>query len=229
MTQLFTIFGFVALLASPTFAAPQSGELEAKLESAIAERFGLPAEAKIEVYGVRIGNQSSYEKAAAIKSLQIAGSGRLGSILTAKAILDGGDSNRVIWVRFRTSVEAPVVLTRRALERGSKIKASDVVLATRSITKNRPYYNVEDAIGRATRSPLNRGEILHIRNTKSSATMKRGEQVRVLIRRGAVSIRTTGEALEKGAIGDRIRVRIAPTGKTIAALVKAEGLVEVTL
>ncbi len=142
-------------------------------------------------------------------------------------IVTGDEQSSIVWVRFRTVVKVPVVTVNRPLERNRKIGAEDVVLTSRVLTAGPAYFNLVDVIGRTTKSNMQRGDLLHARNTKASSIAKRGDRVGVVVRRGGVAIQTSGELLTSGGVGDRIRVRISSTGKTVAALVKSEELVEV--
>jgi flagella basal body P-ring formation protein FlgA len=222
-----TIAALASLFATSAFAAPEAGQLSKSLSRVVSERFELPASATVRLIDVRIGNRTSYDASSSIEAVELTARARLNGILAAKVVVSGKETSSLVWVRFRTIVQVPVVTVTRDLDRNHKIAPEDLALSKRTITSNRPYYNVKDAVGRATKSALLRGELLHVRNTKSSATVKRGDRVGVLIRRGVVAIQTSGELLTSGSVGDSIRVRISSTGKTVAALVKGEGIVEV--
>jgi flagella basal body P-ring formation protein FlgA len=222
-----TIAALSSLFATSALAAPEAGQLSRSLSRAVSERFELPASATVRLVDVRIGNRQSYDVASTIEAVELTGRARLNGVLAAKVVVSGEETSAIVWVRFRTIVQVPVVTVTRDLERNHKLGREDLALTTRTITSNRPYYRLKDVMGRATKSALLRGVLLHVRNTKSSAAVKRGDRVGVLIRRGVVAIQTSGELLTSGGIGDRIRVRISSTGKTVSALVKGEGIVEV--
>lgn len=228
MIRFFTIAALVALSATQAFAISDTENLKAELKEALTERLSLPSEAIVEVHGVRVGNSASFEQAEAIVRVELVGGVRVNSLMAAKVVLGGVQGAPVVWVRFRANVESPVVVTRHPMLRGSKISKADVRRVMRTMTRVRGYSNISDVIGRAVKSNIGPGEPLHLRNTKSSATLKRGDLVSVMIRMGGVELQTTGESLQRGSIGDRIRVRITTTGKTTSALVKSTRLVEVT-
>ena len=227
MIRSFTITAFLSLFATSAFAAPEAGELTRELTHAVSERFELPSEATIRLVNVRIGNRPSYDAAEVIDAVELAGRARLNSVIAAKVVVTGSDQSSILWVRFRTVVKVPVATVKHALERNHKIGIDDVVMTNRVLTNGNAYFRTKSVIGRITKSTMERGDLFHVRNTKSAAIAKRGDRVGVLVRRGSVAIQTSGELLTGGGIGDRIRVRISTTGKTVAALVKSEQLVEV--
>ena len=227
MIRSLTIAACATLFATSALAAPKSSDLTKALSTAVSERFELPSDATIRLVDVRVGNRQSYDMADVIDAVELAGRARLNSVLAAKVIVTGAQESSIVWVRFRTVVKVPVATVKHALERNHKIGADDVAMTPRVLTNGHAYFRMADVLGRTTKSTMDRGDLLHVRNTKSAAVAKRGDRVGVLVRRGSVAIQTSGELLTGGGVGDRIRVRISTTGKTVAALVKSEELVEV--
>jgi len=223
----FTIAALASLFATSAFAAPPAGELANELSRTVSERFELPEGATIRLVDMRIGNRQSYDAATIIDAVELTGRVRLNSVMAAKVVVTGAEKSSILWVRFRTVVKVPVATVNRPLERNHKIDVQDVELTSRVLTGSHAYFRLTDVIGRTTKSSMQRGDLLHARNTKSASVAKRGDRVGVVVRRGSVAIQTSGELLTSGGVGDRIRVRISTTGKTVAALVKSEELVEV--
>jgi len=222
-----TIAALASLFATSALAAPEASELTKALSQTVSERFELPADATVRLVDVRIGNRQSFDAAETIDVVELAGRARINGVLAAKVIVTGAEQSSIVWVRFRTVVKVPVATVKHALERNHTITVDDVAMTSRVLTNGHAYFRASDVIGRTTKSTMDRGDLFHARNTKSAAIAKRGDRVGVLVRRGSVAIQTSGELLTSGGIGDRIRVRISPTGKTVAALVKSEELVEV--
>lgn len=61
--------------------------------------------------------------------------------------------------------------------------------------------------------------------TPATALVTRGDQVQLLVRRGAVMVTATGVALDSGGQGDRVRIRIGSNRSPIAGFVMRDGRV----
>ena len=227
MIRFFAIALLGMLIATTAHAAPAESELTEALSAGVSEHFKLPSSASIQLLDVHVGNRPRYESADGIESVVLAGRARMNGILAAKVVLREGNKNNIIWVRFRLLVTAYVVTAKHALSRNQRIGAADITLAKQVLKHGQVSFEPADILGRFVRASTQPGAILNLRNTKNVATARRGDRVGVLIRRGGVAIQTSGELVTSGDVGDRIRVKITPTGKTVPALVRSEELVEV--
>lgn len=86
---------------------------------------------------------------------------------------------------------------------------------------------LEEAIGLAARSTIYKGRPIRADQVGPPIVVRRNTFVAVEFRRGALSLRTEGRALDEGGVGDRIRVMNVDSKRTIIGVIVAPGQVEV--
>lgn len=99
----------------------------------------------------------------------------------------------------------------------------------RELALRLPYREVATALpGQARLSRgLRAGEALTTADMVALRAVNRGDMVAAQMRRGAVTVRTQGEALQDGQTGQRVLVRLSAAAAPVLAQVLEPGLVEV--
>jgi flagella basal body P-ring formation protein FlgA len=218
----------LVILATDASAADhKTTVLQQRLAAAIKMRRQLPANAKVSLMNLRIGNARTWEQATAVHDVVLPQRTRATGIIAAKVQVTTAQGIQLIWVRCRANIRANVVVTRRPLNRKHVIQRGDVHLVRRFVGSQTYFYHIGDVLGKSVRSTLVQGIAITSRGVQPVIAVKRGDHVKVTIRRGTVRIRTSGEALTKGRVGDRIRVRINATGKMVQGRVSGSLMVEV--
>ncbi|GHV45721.1 hypothetical protein FACS1894204_05630 [Synergistales bacterium] len=132
-------------------------------------------------------------------------------------------SARMIWT------ESALVMTR-SVKRGEILSASDVTVRQLRVNKAGAYISrPEDVVGRALRRNLSQGEAIQKDLLITSAAVTKGKSVTIVAQNGGLVVRTKGEALESGAVGEVIRVRNVSSKTIIRATVTAADTVEVKM
>lgn len=133
-------------------------------------------------------------------------------------------------VFMKATVARPVTLYtwRRTLAKGSRVTpgdlqahASDTLHASRNALIDPAY-----AQGAVLRRKVLAGETVQRSVLKRVPEVRRGQQVKVIYRSGAVEISATAIAMTDGAVGDHLRVRNQRSNKLVEAVVVAAGKVE---
>lgn len=128
---------------------------------------------------------------------------------------------------LRAVLSAEVLVATRQLSSGRALGADDVELQRRDLAQaSDALARLEDLQGQALRSSLRPGQIVQKRQLQPAVLIQRGERVRIVARHEGVEVQAGGEALEPGALGERIRVRNSASGRVIAARVLEAGVVE---
>ncbi len=132
-----------------------------------------------------------------------------------------------LFVAADVSVHVPVLVTRRAMNRGERLVASDVQLQRRDISRIRgeSLRRTPASDSYATTRNLPAGTVLTQSMLRALPAVARGDIVQLRARIGQAAITTTAEALENGARGEQIRVKNASSGRTVRAWVLAAGVV----
>ncbi len=141
-----------------------------------------------------------------------------------------GDGGWSLSVRTRVQVMVPAVVARRAVQAGQVIEAADVQSGEADLAgMQRPALREESqAIGKVTRVGLAAGQPIGAEHLKLPLVVRRGATLDVVATVGQVSVATAGTALQDGAVGDLIRVKV-PGGRTVQGVVTADGRVAVQM
>ncbi len=132
-----------------------------------------------------------------------------------------------IYVQARIAVFRPVAVAAHGLLRGERLRAADLRLERRDVSRLRGGY-LEDAerfIGYRIRYNVNAGSVLQPRQFEAPRLVRRGERVSLLARRGGVQVRMAGEALTDGALGATVRVRNLSSRRIVQGEVIGKGRV----
>jgi flagella basal body P-ring formation protein FlgA len=145
-----------------------------------------------------------------------------------EVLLDGQQCKRVT-VPIRVRAYATVAVAAADIARNDVI-SEEMVTMTRvdlSASSGEVILDQGRAIGkRATRS-IRAGQPITAAMIEEPPALARGDTVTVVSRSGAVTARSTGEALKEGRVGDTIPVRVAEAKKELQAVVIDANTVEV--
>ncbi|MCC7462545.1 MAG: flagellar basal body P-ring formation protein FlgA [Gammaproteobacteria bacterium] len=136
-----------------------------------------------------------------------------------------------LYLVVRVESEVPVLVARCALPRGAVPAAGDFVSEMRRVPGLASHYIGDPAAlaGRRMRRPIGAGEALTVDALAIAPLVRRGEQVALVARSGAVEIRVAAVALADGRPEERIRVQNTDSQRVLEGVVRGPGLVEVPL
>lgn len=140
-----------------------------------------------------------------------------------------GDKPWALYVPVTVARYAEVVVASRALARGAPIAAADLSLERRRIDARHADYLVDPALaaGQLASRPIGHGQVLTRSLLERPRLVRRGDHV--VLRSGArgIQVQVKGEALEDGALGERISVLNLRSERVIEGTVEATGSVVV--
>ena len=84
-----------------------------------------------------------------------------------------------------------------------------------------------DVIGLETRVAVYQGQPIFQKNLGPAAVVERNQAVQLAFQSGALTILSDGRALERGGVGDRIRIINIASRSTITGVIAADGSVHV--
>lgn len=130
-----------------------------------------------------------------------------------------------IYIPVDIVVYRPVVVARRAFERGETVGPNDVELAERAVTggAGMPIGRLEDAIGQVARRSIGINATVTGSALDRPLWAHRGDRVSITARAGGIAVQTVGEALSDGRAGDRIRVRNVRSKQVLDVVLTAPG------
>ncbi|MGB5247053.1 MAG: flagellar basal body P-ring formation chaperone FlgA [Woeseia sp.] len=134
-----------------------------------------------------------------------------------------------VYVPVNLIDERDVVVLRRALPRGHELTADDLQVEQRDVSRLTGGYatDLTAVVGQRLKQSLQGGSIVTTAATVSKVLVRRGQSVTLRAQNDAIHIRVAGKALMDGALGQRIRVKNAASGRIVEGLVRSAELVEV--
>ncbi len=122
-------------------------------------------------------------------------------------------------------VFADTVVSARTLRPNQIITEMDVTVAAGDLTTG--FSRLSDVIGQEARVALYAGRPILMGDIGPPAVIARNQIVGLKYRANGINISTEGRALERGAIGDRIRVMNLGSRATLFGQILDDGTVEV--
>jgi flagella basal body P-ring formation protein FlgA len=122
-------------------------------------------------------------------------------------------------------VDAPVVVTTRAIARGWTLAPADLAVETRPLAARATFTAIGDAAGMLARRDLEPGQPLQVDHVEAPRLVRAGDSVTLLGGSDTVTVSTRGLALADGGYGDRLRVRNVRSGIVVDAFVLGRGMV----
>lgn len=121
---------------------------------------------------------------------------------------------------------ADIVTPTRTIRPGMVITHSDVTI--QAGRRNGVFDRIDDVVGQEARTALYAGRPIVFDAIGPPAIVDRNQIVPISFNAGGLSINTEGRALERGGIGDRIRVMNLNSRTTVFGFVQPDGTIKVT-
>lgn len=121
---------------------------------------------------------------------------------------------------------ADTVTPTRTLRPGTLITAADLTL--RDEVQPGMFDRISDVIGQEARVALYAGRPIPFDAIGAPAIVNRNQIVPLFFNTGGLSISTEGRALERGGVGDRVRVMNLSSRATLFGFVQQDGSIKVS-
>lgn len=121
---------------------------------------------------------------------------------------------------------ADTVLATRTLRPQTVITAADVEVSEADMPG--AYTLAEDVIGQEARVAIYAGRPIRIEDIGPPAIVERNEIVTLYYSKSGLMIATEGRSLQRGGVGDRVRVMNLSSRSTVTGRVLRDGRVSVT-
>jgi flagella basal body P-ring formation protein FlgA len=140
-----------------------------------------------------------------------------------------GDSLRKIIVSGKISIFKDVVKAARNINRGDIITSEDIALVSEKIKHARKDFvtNTKEVIGKKATRRIQADQTIKNGMFEVPPAVEKGDRVVIKAENNELLITATGKALEKGCVGDQIRVVNISSGREITGTVKGIELVAV--
>ncbi len=147
---------------------------------------------------------------------------------TSVGVRCSGDRPWTIYVPVRVTRQARIVALARSLPRGAMIEPHLIQLqkADLSTLGSGFFTDPAEVTGQTLRRAASAGTVLTPTLLEIPPSIRRGEQVTLMVQRGEIQVRAPGLALNDGRIGDRIQVRNLSSERQLEGRVRGPGQVE---
>ena len=145
----------------------------------------------------------------------------LGTTSLKAQILADGEVSKTYNVRLRIDVVKEVVVATRTIQRHEIISEDDLSLEARDLSGIRSdvVFDPLLAVGMMAKNTIQFGKAIAFSNIQYPPDVTRGDLVTLEAKVGGVVVKTPGEILETGAVGDFVRVKNLSSGVIVRAKV----------
>lgn len=199
-----------------------------RLETVARQNWGDDRAAQVEVTVHRLDPRLRLPACSVPLATEIPAAGRpLGSVAVNVRCADPAWS---LFVPGRVSVHRPVVVMAASRPRGAVLSASDLALEHRELGTLPAGYVADPAelVGKELRRPVQARAVVLPGMARAPELVRRGERVTLQAAAGGIAVHSEGEALNAGALGERVRVRNLSTRRVVEGTVGGDGLVLLT-
>ena len=121
--------------------------------------------------------------------------------------------------------QADIVVATRTIRPTTVLLPSDVTIVAG--TRVGAFDRVEDVVGQEARVALYAGRPVLLESIGPPALVDRNQIVALQYRNGGLTITTDGRALERGGVGDRVRIMNLSSRATLFGYVQEDGSIKV--
>lgn len=145
--------------------------------------------------------------------------------------LDGAGKRQSAYVPFKLFRKIKLFVLKQHVKRGDIVRTADLTVRETYLNAGLNLYpaGIEELSDKVFKREIAAGTIITNQMLEDRMSVKKGEMVTVVAENGQLSIRTKAKAMDKGKIGDSIRVRNTSTGREVIGKITAVNTVVVDL
>ncbi|MCZ4336781.1 flagellar basal body P-ring formation chaperone FlgA [Shewanella colwelliana] len=228
-------FLIVSLSIAPVIAAeeasvPSLSTISRLAIAVVEEKITAPSNAKVKISPQSLDSRLSPPLCNSPLSAEIASDRAISRNNTVKISCDTASLQYPwqIFISVRVDILFPVVVATDTLGPGDLISADQVALAyvEQSTLRGQQFDAVDNVTGTRVKRRIAPNQPIFSSNL---CFVCAGDMVSIYARSGNFEIKTTGEAIRDGNLGDRIQIKNSSSHKTIDAIVVGVGSVEVRM
>jgi len=143
------------------------------------------------------------------------------------SVTSNNDNTLELAGRYSAFIQVPI--TVRGIVQGGTITDSDISTTRTPLSKMRGGYieSVEQVVGMQARRNLGTGVLIRNSDVVKPTLIRQNDTVSIIYSQSNIKLRTSGIALQSGAVGDNIKVKNESTGIVVHGSVVGKNLVEV--
>jgi flagellar basal body P-ring formation protein FlgA len=137
-------------------------------------------------------------------------------------IIDGKNNrDRSLYVPFRSTKKTKVYVLNHSGKKGDVLREGSVTARETRFNEKKPGYpsTLDDIVGRTLKKDVAGGTVISYSTIDDPVIIQKGEIVDIIAENKKLFVQTKGKALEKGKMGDSIRVKNMSSDKEIVGKV----------
>lgn len=215
---------FLLLLATPLLA-----NAFAAVDLSVTEALSRSLPQSVQIQSLKVTYRGPKPKARHRLRASLAASPKKGKARLRIDHIDGQGSVRNSgWAIARLTLCGPVLVATRDLRAGGQLTAADLTQQTRChIDLEAVDLPAADLYEGKLRRSLHRGAVIRSMDVSRRPLVQRNRRVTLRYRRGALTVRSAGRALENGGMGDSVMVQRNRQRGSLTATVIGKNLVEI--
>ncbi|OPY73287.1 MAG: flagellar basal body P-ring biosynthesis protein FlgA [Syntrophorhabdus sp. PtaU1.Bin058] len=228
--NLFFLWFLLSVLCCLFFAALVSAQnqsvIEARLTRFIKQIYNEDDDVRIKFNPITI-SQNEKTKIGNISFLEMPDA--TGAGICSLELDQGGGRTRNLHVPFRVFTKRKIFVMRNPGSRGDVIGNTDITVKEIYLSGRKNEYpaTIEDVVGRVLKRDIAANTVVTKQVLEEQIALQRGNQVNIVAETKRLLVRTKGKAIDKGRIGDTIRVRNVASGKELMGRVTSSDTVVV--
>jgi flagellar basal body P-ring formation protein FlgA len=136
-----------------------------------------------------------------------------------------------VYVSFKVSNKKKMFVLKQSAKRGDIIRSDDIFVKEVYMNGNGADYplRMEDVVGKLLKRDITAGTVITSQILEDSFIVQRGDTVNIVAENRKFLVQATGRTLERGKMGDIIRVKNLTSNKEIVGKVAGSSTIKVDL
>ncbi len=217
-----------SLVATSTLEAPKGAlarEISTRLTAEVERRLALGDGSQVSIARLDTAEPRALSKGRLL-DVELSSKGRPLGWVTARVRILVNKKEREVWLRAEVVALAPTLVAARSIDRGETLSDADLKLVMLPVTEDR-VDSTGHVAGSLARWPIAEGEAISRRGLERPMVVTRGTTVLAVIEQPGFVLKAPAEAMDNGAIGDEIQVRLGASKKVVRGVVLGPDEVEV--
>jgi len=215
----------ICCLLCPDFAsALDRSVVEARLARFVKQLYGEDDDVRVRFNPVTI-SQNEKTKIKNISFVEMPDANGAG--ICSLELEQNGGRTRSVQVPFKVFTKRKIFMMRHPGKQGDIIRKGDISAKEIHLTGRNSEYpaTAEDIIGRVLKRDIAANTIITRQVLEDQIALQRGDLVNIVLEGRGLLVRTKGKAIDKGRIGDTVRVKNVTSGREVMGKVASGGTV----
>ncbi len=153
-----------------------------------------------------------------------------GDGLCSVEIEERSGRDKAIQVAFKVSAKRKLFILKEDMKKGDSVRAADIVVKEAFLNNGVSGYpkSIEDVDGKRLKKDLKAGTSLTTTVLEEPVLVQRGDVVNLVVENRKLTVQTQGRALDRGRLGDTVRVKNISSGKEVVGKLTTSNTVTIS-